>query len=374
MRSGRSKHDRWEVGIRFAGLTLSAVMLGCQPPGGPADGAPRPFDIVHSHPLIEVGVDPSLPVCGGSLDYIDRFAERYVDVSMHGPYDEPIQFYYVSAELAHEICGTSACAGGGYAYSPHLTHTHEFVHAARQRQQVPWSFRFFEEGIAQLHDAKIRPLWADGFVAADVLQFPEHLPGSHYDQAGHLMSYVRHRFSYHTVEMLLDEVVDVATEDELEEAFVEALGIGVEQLDADYRSQYPHCDGVGWTEMPVECADEPLPWVFDENGRGSIERTIPNFACSHPDAVGPNRDRIWTSFVVDVEKPGLHLIQVPDILGMTIEFGACELGCDRGIALQSTQEDLSRVAELPVGRHIIRLSRRLDDPGPVGFRVLGPSI
>ncbi|MEM7160540.1 MAG: hypothetical protein AAF799_47325 [Myxococcota bacterium] len=372
MSVARPNHGRPVDGVRLALVIVAVAGLGCQPPGTPTRDPPEPFEIIHTHELVEVGADPSLPICGGSLDYIDRFVEHYVDHSSLGVLDEPVRFFYVTEELAFEICGRFACAGRGHAYSPWLTHPHELVHTIRHRQQQPLGHNFFEEGAAQLYDATVDPSWPETFTITEALQYPQALAGSHYDQAGHLMSFVRHRWSYHAVETLLDEMVDVTTEPELEDGLVEALGIGIDQLDADYREHYPRCDGIGWREMPIECSSDPLPWVRDENGRGSIDRDIPDFACGHPDAIGPAEGRVWTSFTFDVEEPGEHLIQIPDIAGMSLELGSCDLGCDLGVAQWSDREDFGTILELPAGRHVLRLSRALDDPGPVGFHLLGP--
>ena len=357
----------------LAMVTFMFVVAGCSAPAPTAREAPRPFDIVHSHPLIEVGVDPSLPICGRSMEYIDRFVERYVDASSYGSYDEPATFYYLAPEHAEEICGRMGCAGGGFAYSSWLTHPHELVHVIRQHQQVPRSHRFFEEGAAQLHDASIRPHWPDGFEISDALQFADDVPGTHYDQAGHLMSYVRHRYSYAAVETLLDEMADITTADEIEEGLVAALGVGIDQLETDYRETYPHCDGIGWSEMLAECSDEPLPWEVDADGRRFIEELIPDFACEHPEAIGPAEGRVWTSFTFDIEEPEAYLVQVPGIEGMHFELGSCDLGCDRAVTLQSNYDELSIVVEFPAGRHVVRLSRKLDEPGRIGFRMLGAS-
>lgn len=348
-------------------MALISQCLACEAPG-----AIKPFPVEYIGDNIEFAPDPALPICGKSLEYIDLFIDEYVGRSQYGDLKGPIRYNYISDELAMEICGGRACAGRGMVYSPSLFHPHELVHAIRQQQGLPLSLIFLEEGIAHAHDASVSPPWPDTFALVDMLDYPEDkLPFRYYDQAGHFMSFVRHRYSWSSAEALVVAATDVDSVADLDDAVASTLGTDLDRLNADYLASYPRCPGIAWTEFIIECNAAPQPWYDAPTGH-QVFALDEDLGCDHPDAFGPLGHRMWLTSTLDVGESGSYQLEVPELPGTILEIGSCDTGCDLAAGFVARDTAVDRTIWLEEGLHVIRMSRPLDHPGPVAMRLEGP--
>lgn len=347
---------------------LAALLCAACQPAAPIE----PFPVVYVSENIRFAPDPALPICGKSLDYIDQFIDAYERRSGYGEMKEPIRYNYISSELARELCDNRACAGNGRVYSPYLVHPHELVHGVRQQQGLPISLIFLEEGIAQAHDAFSMATWPDSFELTDMLEYPnDSLPLEHYNQAGHLISYIRHQYSWASAEEFVVAATDVDSVADLDDAVSDTLGIDLDRLNTNYLASYPRCPGIGWTEFIVECSATPKPWSEDSTGR-RVFNVDEHLSCGHPDAFGPVGQQTWLTYTVDIPAAGSYHLDVPELPGMILEIGACDTGCDLADGFTSRNAAVDRTLWLNAGYHVVRIGRPLNNPGPVAMRLEEP--
>jgi hypothetical protein len=337
---------------------------------------PSGVELLLESPRLSFWGDPSLPICGGTLAYMDRFAERYLAESSDGGLSRPIVYSYLTSGMIEtpELCGSSsACTRSGHVYADNSVHTHEMVHALRDLQsgasrEVP----FFEEGIAQLHyDVSVQ--WADEFSIADI---PEHIdmpPSADlYDRAAHLLAYLADVSSWRVTEHLVDSAADMQDAAALDEVLMATVGIDAAELESDY-SVYPRCSPLARARLLVECNEAPVPWTEAPwAATPFIVEGGADFDCSSPVAIGPRAGRFWRSYTVDVPHSGSYRLELDERTGMQIQIVVCDLACAGDPDSSHEGPNLDTVLSLSTGRHILRASRAMDDPGPIGFILKGP--
>lgn len=358
------------------GLWVLAAVGACQPT--PSMAPPMPTNISVEGAFVDVGIQDELPVCGRSLEAMERFIELYTGESIHGSPGEKIRYFYVSEELIRnqELCrdAASACAYDGVVYASSLNHTHELVHAVRQRQLggLP-GMLFFEEGIAQAFFGF--PIsWQDEFTIYDTLDYiDDRPPAGLYERAGHLMSYIAEETSLAQMESFVDATATVVDEPGLDAVVRDVLGTDLATLDEVYSETYPRCSPLASARLPEECDGAPLEW---SQFPGSSERFIVEggleFDCSHPDAIGPLDGRVWRHYLVEVEEEGSYEIRLNDRVGMTLDMVSCDVGCSSDVDFSTTSPVLQEELLLGPGRYIVRASRALGDTGAIGFTLTGP--
>lgn len=355
-----------------------AVVASCEAPADPYDLAPTPagVELLFESPRLSFWQEPGLPVCGGTLAYMDRFAERYLAESSDGELSDPIVYFHLGADAiaAPELCGSaSSCARSGHIYANNPVHTHEMVHALRDLQTgARREVELLEEGIAQLHyDVSVR--WVDEFSVTDVLDHID-TPASPdlYDRVAHLLAYLAEESSWQATERFVDSAASMRDTASLDEALLASLGVDAAELDDDY-SGYPRCSSLAVARLIVECSETPLAWTEAPwAATPFIIEGGSDFDCTASQAIGPRGGRFWRSYTVDVPQSGSYRLELDQRTGMRIQVVACDLACAGDPDSSHDGPNLDTLLSLSAGRHVFRASRALGDRGPVGFVLKGP--
>lgn len=337
---------------------------------------PDPVEINAATTHIDWGIEDGLPVCGGTLEFVDRFVDAYLDVSGNGGLSDKIRYFYVSAETsdAEALCssGRSACERRGTTYVKQPADLHEVVHAIRSLQaDARFGMRYFEEGWAQLHTAS-ELTWTDDVRLADSVQYADDVPpGSLYDPSAHFLSMLVDLDSRRAAERFVDATADVASVDDLDSVSREVLGLGVGELEEAY-ADYPTCSKLAWSESLVACSQEPLSWTEADPEFDSPRMLLAGngeFGCSSEEAVGPSEGRVWVTYTFDVDTAGTYelLVSMEDMPGLRTEVVSCATACTEDPDFATDLAHVRADLELAPGRYVLRQSRPYAEPGSVGF-------
>lgn len=342
----------------------------------PVDPTPAPAELSLFGEFVEMGVGDNLEVCGGSFEYANRFVELYLDGSAH-EFEGPIEYYYLDLETIQtpEICGPNrgGCARDGVVYAETPVHTHELVHAIRQRQpDARWGLSILEEGLAQRY-LPVGFGWVDDFSPEDL---PGYLSGRFptelYDPAAQIVAVVGDAFSIRAAEDFVDATHGIEAPEDVDPVVRSSLGISLAELDGLYGT-YPRCSPVARAQMLVDCAQEPLSWDESPGGDPLVIGAIGHFTCDDSRVVGPLDERNWTSFVVDIPTDGIYHLSAQKLteLEQRLQFVSCDAICGDDIDLEWDGGNAADIS-LPAGRYLARLGRREGDAAAIGFNLRGP--
>ncbi len=359
------------------GIALLGAVAACAAPD-PFDLAPTPsgtqsvFEGTH----VSLWSEPELPLCTGTPEYLDNFVGAYLKESEDGDLAHRVSYFYLEPETLAppELCGSaSACTRSGHVYAANPTHTHELVHAIRDLQEgAQRNADFFEEGLAQLHyDHSLG--WDPNFAIADI---PDHVrrntPAQLYDRSAHLLSFLAIESSWSAMEHFVDSAGAIRDHAALDELLVATTNEGLDSTEDEYTA-YPKCSLLAFSRLAAECDADPIAWQeADWAQTPYIIEGGGDFGCSSPDAVGPRRGRVWKNYTVDVPASGDYRLELDARDGMTIEVVSCGLGCGEDPDFVSADPNLEITLSLARGRHVLRASRKLEEPGPIGFVLKGP--
>lgn len=358
-------------------IIVYSSLGGCGSPD-PYDLAPIPStaELIFEGERVSFWSEPDLEICAGTVDHLDEFARAYLEQSSDGDVSDQIVYYYLTPDTlsSPSICGsTSACTRTGHIYASNPVHTHELVHGIRDLQaHSRRTVDFFEEGIAQQHyDVAIH--WEPDFSVHDIIEHVDSPPIAHiYDRSAHLLDYVTAVSSWADAERLVDSAASIEDPASLDDVLLATVGETAAEMQRGY-SDHPQCSALAVSRLLAECAADPIPWneaawsptPFIIEGGG-------DFGCDSPGAIGPRDGRIWKSYTVDVPVSAEYRIELHERSGMALQIVACELGCGDDPDFATSEPNLDTSIFLPSGRHVVRASRAVDDPGPIGFTLKGP--
>lgn len=361
-------------------LLLASFLLG----GGSGcgdDPVERP-SIVWSGEHVQVGTDLDLDAwCPGTLPLLDRHVGLLKEM-FDAPADHVVTYYLypppVTAHAAH-ACPEPlrACFTPEGVFTTDLLDLHEIVHGVqRAHGGLP---HIFSEGGASYWggtvDADFRgldirevldKLWSGG------------LGDRGYALAAHFTSYLIHTSGMEPYVALMRATSRNQSRKEFEQSFAHAMGMTLDDAIFDYEEQWPYCDAWATQYWFHSCAQPALVLPPGEDTQFDLD-----ISCANPVVAGPSslvsRDgvpRIWHDITIDLDRTAQFvLFDVPgpdEPNTVQVEVKPCNTDC--GEAMFSTWSLHPGTGfnaysfDVVPGRHVVRVSRAADDPGPVRFR------
>ena len=186
------------------------------------------------------------------------------------------------------------------------------------------------------------------------------MDSKHYGVAGHFTSFLVSEHGIENVVAFVDDQGGVNTIAQLDALFIQHFGEGLERAIERYRSDYPSCFHLARTRHPVECSRPPIE--PDEDGYINFRYDL---TCDDPEALGPVGGWMWHSFTFDVTRAdGYDVSNAIMPFDFTAELVDCERGCGGSYTWSDTGIFLW-APDLEPGRHLVRFTRPVEQPGPV---------
>lgn len=321
---------------------------------------------------VSVATHEDAQICGGSVDFMDRFIRELSRVS--GVTAARVQFNLLeSAAQVSAECGGMAAA----CYSDRdeavsasdIPMSHELVHAFHASHRLTPD-DYVGEGLATVYQDNLSGYDHDlGASVEDVL--------AHEDSAANVLPPVMYGRAAHFVRFLLDTYGEAAVLDlaarrsggrprsEQEAVFKDVFGDGLEHILAAYRAA-PECSISEFRIPLVECSLAPTPW-----GPGSRWSTLTTLGCERDEVLGPARGAMWTFRSLDVAEPGLFRVSAigAGLEGSQVVFASCLSSCAQPLYVELAPGQTATLA-LPEGRYYAQFLRHVDDPGELGLSVV----
>ncbi len=361
--------------------TALATALGCMPELEPELG-----EFVARGEHVEVWASEGLEVCGGNVEHMDRFVERFREVVGPRPEAEAVHRYYVlDEEDWGEWVEVGGCQRGAHGctrlnrtiYASKLPSAHELVHAEISAD----GHSLFEEGLAEVFGDGPPDAWPLGYDILDGLAIGDSgLPFAGYERAAHFSRFLIDRHGIDGLLRLRDATVEGDSIERLESAFEAALGTSLwSALDA--YDDYPvFCLNAGYRFALLECETPTTPWL----SRLSFAETA-DLTCADDDVLGPFEGEIFVLRAFEVDRFDKYDIEVraegaDEARAWIVKCGTrCRggLGDDPEHPFEPPQIAIEvrsgepREELLYPGKYWIRLSRPMDSPGKVSLRVEG---
>lgn len=361
---------RW-MGVVAMGL---AGLVACAP-----DLEPKLGSFVERGEHIEVWASDGIEVCGGNVEHMDRFIERFREIVGEPPEAERHRYYVLDDEnYEHTPCGelSKGCVADHDAYARLVIPlTHELVHAEIYGEHDS----FLEEGIAvAFGDPEIGGHPVRGTVEEGLEVVGSLLPYEYYEIAGHFTRFMIDRWGVDGFLRVRKLTSYDSNYDDVDQAFRTALSV---QLDDELKEHdgYPTlCVNAGYRFPMLECAIEPSPWTDDATFVESVD-----LSCSSPDVLGPFHGEIFT----------LRAFEIMELARYDVEFEAqgaeeastwitkCDSECaelpreDREYPYEPAQiaveirEGIPHDLLLYPGKYWIRMARPVEQPGPATLTV-----
>jgi hypothetical protein len=282
---------RARLGGRGSLLSPAVVtsMLGCTPELEPELG-----EFVARGEHVEVWASEGLEVCGGNVEHMDRFVERFREVVGPRPEGEEVHRYYVldEADWLETACperseGCTAARRTVYTRVG-IPVLHELVHAEIYGRHDS----YLEEGIAELYGSpKLASAPGERSVEEGIDIRGIHIPAEDYPRAAHFARFLVDRHGIDGFLRVRDRTAADSGYEAVDRAFEAELGVSLDAELDDYYEGYPDwCLDVGYRVPLVECELEARPWVD-----GAYEMAV-DLACDSPETLGPFHDEVpWRS-------------------------------------------------------------------------------
>jgi hypothetical protein len=345
----------------LGGLVVAAAALcacvGCE-------GAEGDYDLIFESDVLEYYSDQTLPVCGGTFEFVDAFIITFGETLPAGRLlDEPVRYFFLDEDAVRDICAPAAyCTAEGHIRAFGASSLHELVHAVRQRAYggtVP-GISALEEGLAVYHDVGFQN-YTGGYLDDAELANPAYrLAPEHYALAGHFTGFLRGLVSPTEFSDFVDSTVGLSGLNAYSAPYRESTGRDWrDDLTAYYES--PECPAYAFVNRPVECAADPAMIL---SGVAVSQVEFPAFSCGSQDAIGPTEGRIWAHVLVE-NGTGLDLpysISVTstevDDAKFRFEVSPCGGGCLHGedsfdLTWQSGD---ALMVDVPPGKSLVRFA------------------
>ncbi|MCY1055979.1 hypothetical protein [Nannocystis sp. SCPEA4] len=303
----------------------------------------------------------SEPICGGTLEKMERRLDWLVEVTGVPRADRPIKLYW-TRHIDTEKCGQrSSCTDRrGRIYSTLEGFTHELVHGHLNRfeYQRPW----LAEGLAfMLEDGINSP--PSAFASPAELLAVQRAGELDYFAAGNFVRVLRETYGMERL-MRLYALSEDTTHAEAKRAFASALGESFDEVSESYATPYtvwrigsPDCD---YPEMERD---------------GDTWRRRFHGECDDPDSIGPYfgpwpgfTPQLTTSAVFETEEAGTYVATAAGT-----DINVTVTSCDLSAQLSKTGSDVEVALFLEPGRHRVTVRVDLDAPQDVDV-VVQPQV
>lgn len=309
--------------------------------------------------------DPTMEVCGGTFEALNRHAELVREVLLLEG-DGLVEYSVVDADFVDAACvpleDPRACAepSTGRIYTSSLLDQHEIVHAVRFLDpKLSVRSPAIEEGLATHFGSDDLGEQTYPLEVMAILDAP-HVGGlEDYFRAGHTMAMLLDR---HQLPAFRDfDVASTAKDEEL--AFAETFGESRAEF-ASVAEGEPVCEQSQWWVPLLECDGEPI------TADPSTDQLVlsGDLSCAAADVKGPRANRIWTSrhFRLDRQTSELgYRFDMPE--DAMLEVVSCEGGCPERFAYRGSHSAVSSVRNglpaLEPGDYFIRIYRPLANEG-----------
>lgn len=364
------------------GRATAALILaiGCAP-----DLDPELGEFVARGEHVEIWASEGLEVCGGNVELMDRFVERFREVVGPRPEAEAMHRYHVLDEAAwEEWADVGGCPGaaGGCTVARRTVYSrvgipslHELVHAEIYGEHDS----YLEEGIAELYGCPTlagRPDAGASAVVDGIDVRGAYIPRGDYVRAGDFTAFLVERHGIDGFLRVRDATSTTSDYASVARAFAAALGGTLDAELERYAGRAERCAGAGYRVSLVECELPVTPPRADGEHEVSLELT-----CDSPDVLGPFRGEIFGLAAIELDEPGVYdlRLEAPGTDEARAWITACDAGCSalRGAggglheptpaAVVVGAEPLSRTFH--AGKHWLRLARPSEAPGSVTLGV-----
>lgn len=305
--------------------------------------------------------DPTLQVCGGSFEALDRHA-TLVRGALLLEGDGIIDYSIGDADFVNSACNiasaacTKATTGAVFATTPMLEH--EVVHAARILDaEIELRSSPIEEGLATIFGGDRFDDIDPGLDPSIILRDDQLQSAREYHDAGQMIALLLRQDgveAFRRFDLLAGTVGE-------EDAFSMVYGQSKQQF-VDATSAEAHCKQSQWWTPLLECDGE---LIEADPATGSLVLTG-NLACGHADVRGPRDETMWISRRFRLERPTSTLsyaVEMPE--DATLEIVACGGGCPDRFAYIGTRYQVGSVVNglpaLDPGEYFLRMSRPVSE-------------
>lgn len=362
-------------------LASTTIALGCAP-----DLEPELGELVARGEHVEVWASEGLEVCGGNVEHMDRFVERFRDVVGPRPEAEALHRYHVLDDEDWEDwaaaggcpVGVGGCVmQGRTVYARVVPSAHELVHA----EIAADGHLLFEEGIAEVFGDGPPDAWPFTYDLEDALELGDaRLPSEAYERAAHFSRFMIDRHGIDGFLRLRDSTTRGDSLDGLERAFESALGTSLQRELAAYDEHPAWCRNAGYRYGLVDCEMPVTPWLDERSFEATVE-----LSCASDDVLGPLHGEIFVLLAFEVTRfdkydVALEAAGTDAARAWIVKCGSrCRgwPGDDPEHPLEPPQIVIDvrvgepREAILYPGRYWIRLFRPVSAPGELSLRIDG---
>lgn len=328
---------------------------------------------------VEVWASPSIEVCGGNVDHMDRFVDRFRELVGPRPEAEDLHRFYVLDEQDWDdlgICQPDACSVRRRTiYSRFLPSTHELVHA----EISAGGYTLLEEGLAEVFgEARPDELPFAHDIDEVIGQGDSGLPGGAYQRAAHFTRFLIDRHGLDGFLALRDATRRGDGVPQLERAFDETLGVSLDAELLAYGDYPEFCWNPGYRFPLLECETPPTPWASPTEFVETVDLT-----CANDDVMGPRWGELFTlrsfevgeldKFAIEVEAPGSDYASAWVV--------KCDAECaslprddhehpwePAQIVVEAHPQEPAEALLYP-GKYWVQLARPVDQPGDVTLRI-----
>lgn len=338
---------------------ICVALFGCQEPDLP--------EVVWRGEIIDFAATSLDGVCGESLAWSDARAAALQAVFAPATRERIDYFWIPDIWEDHAWCsaGNGACTINERILTPSVPDEHEMVHAIR-RERLP---AVFEEGLASMFgDIGWARYPASRERLLEILDSSDPVDFADYARAGHFVSFLIERDGLDA----LAELASMSSYDDsiarVRESFEQVYGVSLAQVLDEY-ANYPECVDLAWKDRRIACSGEATDLL--EPALGADAQFVQELECGQAHVLGPSGDLMFTETLLDIE-PGLqnfplHLSLIGDIDGeVSAALVSCDGGCGDATAIWLYPSSFEQPI-LPPGRYLLRLFRRVDDPGELGI-------
>ena len=321
---------------------------------------------------VVVEADAGLEMCGGTLEHMDRFVERFAAELGLPLTDEPwIDFRWLTPEhfAARNPCGgMPACALVRTVVASEIPHEHELVHSAAS--DLGLAHPFFVEGLAMAFEGGTRDARPTddepvegGLEVERVLEALRAdymwLPGEYYLLAGAFTRYLIDRFGLRLHLEFYRRTWYGDSYRALAREFAAVFGATIEGVVLDFEAGRADCPYSGWRYKLLECEAPEVAWDGDRLAR--------NFAldCDDAAAVGAVGVEVRTTHSFEVAAAGRFRVELRERDGVRLTLGSCG-GCERPVLARLRAADGPQELELPAGRYFLRAEAAAVEPVTFG--------
>lgn len=306
----KSTRGRFVTSLAAARLAFVSVVTSGVIACAPGDDLP----IVARGRYVEIATERDEPICGGTVDYLDRVVEAGFAVLGETPPDRVfIRYEWLALEAEPVIGGGRAVIvddGILIRSDVYLVEEHELVHAIHL-QAWPTSNEFLQEGLAVLMDAKRN--YGEKFpwpqtVDLDAVIGATELPYDQYHLAWFIVSQVVLDHGFDGLRSFWHAVPSGASAAEVREAYSSLFGRPIDRLLEPYFVDYGPAGLVETDRSPCNfalCPAAETPWA---DGRWSAAG--PADCAEDSRAIGPDmrshlyeHGEVWRDYTIRVE-PG----------------------------------------------------------------------